>query len=172
MEGTPIAALATFIAGRFSATYNAVDVGITRQGHEIEITLKQETINESDLYGLTTVDAVVRGGDAFYQAEFREYKSGSISCFTQPFTAAAGGIFSTAKPIGGLASGLAQALVMTATANTPAAATPATLTASLALLAEGYPVKLLFDSRLRPVPIRMQLYPSVSTGTGTWYTQT
>lgn len=172
MEGTPIPSLGTFISGAFTGTYNAVATGMTRQGHEIEFTLKQETINESDLYGLTTIDAVLRGGDCFYQAEFREYKAGSLACFTTPFTGAVGGVFSAAEPIGRLATGEALALVLTSVAATPAVATPATLTASQALLAEGYPVKLLYDSRLRPVPIRMQLYPSVSTGTGTWFTQT
>ena len=167
-----MAALGVFVAGAYTGTYNGVATGMTRQGHELEFTLKQETINESDLYGLTTIDAVLRGGDCFYQAEFREYKAGSLACFTTPFTGSVGSIFSAAKPIGRLASSEALALVLTSVANTPAAATPATLTASQALLAEGYPVKLLYDSRLRPVPIRMQLYPTVSGGTGSWFSST
>lgn len=145
---------------------------MTRQGVEIEIVCKNETINESDLYGLTTIDSVLRGQDAFIQAEFREYRAGSISCFTTPGTGTLGQLFSAAAPIARLASSVAGAYVATAVANTPAATTPATLTAPLALLAEGYPVKILLDSRLRPVPIRMQLYPSVSGGVGAFFSTT
>lgn len=128
-------------------------------------------IDETDLYGMSTIDAVVRGGDAFYQANFREYKAGSLTQFTTPFGGTLGLLVNAANPIGVLASGLAKALVLTSTTGTPAAAAPATLTASKALLAENYPVKLLFDSRLREVPIRMRLYPYVSTDT-IWFSTT
>lgn len=134
--------------------------------------LKQQTINESDLFGLSTIDAVLRGGDCFYQAEFKEYRAGSLSCFTKPFTGTIGQLYSAANPIGRLATAAGAALVLTAVANTPAAATPASLTAAVALLAENYDVRLLFDSQLRPVPIRMQLFPQDSAGTGTWFSTT
>ncbi len=155
--------LATLIAGRMSATYNSVDVGITRQGHEIEIQLKAEMIDESDLYGLSTIDALLRGGDAFYSATFREYKAGSISVLTRPFGGTLGLLTNAANPMGVLASDKAQALVLTATANTPAASSPASLTASKALLAENYPVKIVHDSRLKELPVRMRLYPYASS---------
>lgn len=164
-------ALGTFIAGRMSAVYNAVDVGITRQGHEIEIQLKAELIDETDLYGLSVIDAILRGGDAFYNAVFREYKAGSISCLTTPFTGTLGVLTSAAAPLGTLASDKALALVLTATTGTPAAAAPATLTASKALLAENYPVKIISDSRLKELPIRMRLFPYVSTNT-IWFSTT
>jgi len=154
--------LGTFIAGRMSAAYNSVDVGMTRQGHEIEVQLKADLIDETDLYGLTMVDAVMRGGDAFYNAVFREYKAGPISILTRPFGGTLGLLTNAANPIGTLLSDKAQALVLTATAGTPAALTPATLTASKAILAENYPVKIVHDSRLKELPIRMRLFPYVS----------
>ncbi|HYH63263.1 MAG TPA: hypothetical protein VD866_01050, partial [Urbifossiella sp.] len=150
-------ALATLIAGRMSGVYNSVDVGITRQGHEVEIQLKAEVIDESDLFGLSMIDAIHRGGDAFYNAVFREYKAGSISILTRPFGGTLGLLTNAANPMGVLLSDKAQALVLTATASTPAALTPATLTASKSILAENYPVKIVHDSRLKELPIRMRL---------------
>lgn len=163
-------ALDTLISGAYSGTYNAVAVGITRQGFDLDMTVKQEMIDESDAYGLTTIDWIYRGGDAFLQWTSRAYKAGSYAPFW-PF-GALGVIATTAAPISRLASAIAAATVLTAVANTPAAATPATLTAPLALLAPNYNGKLLFDSRLREVPVRQQLLPSLSSGTLTWFTQT
>lgn len=165
-------ALGTLISGRYSAAYDAVDAGMTRQGHEIEVSLKQEMVDESDLYGLSVIDAVLRGGDCFYQANFREYKAGSLGIFTAPFGGTLGLLANAANPLGVLASNLAKALVLTSTTGTPAAAAPATLTASKALLAENYPVKLLFDSRLREVPVRMRLYPYTNSTDTIWFSTT
>lgn len=159
-------ALDTLVAGAYTGTYNAVATGLTQKGYEFEQTFKTELIDETDIWGLTTIDAVYRGGDAFLQYESRTYKAGS----TTPFApwGAIGTISTTAAPIGRLASAVASATVLTAVANTPAAAAPATLTAALSLLAENFQGKLLFDSRLRNVPIRLRLYPSLNTGTLTW----
>jgi hypothetical protein len=83
-----------------------------------------------------------------------------------------GVIFTAAAPIARLASAVAAAMVLTSTANTPAAASPASLTGSLSILAPNYPGSLLFDSRLREVPVRLALLPSVNSGTGTHFTTT
>lgn len=165
-------ALGTFIAGRYSATFNAVDVGMSRQGFELEFRFKQEEIAESDLFGLTTIDMIMRGADAFLRATLKEYKTGSLAALWQIGGAALGKIASAAVPIGVLASSLAQALVLTSTAATPAAAAPATLTGSLACLAPNYNPRIIFDSRLREVPIEMILLPSLSGGNLTVFSTT
>lgn len=165
--------LGTFVAGAYSSAYNSVACGITRLGYEIEITLKQETLNETDKYGLSTIDAVLRGGDCTLMAEFREYRAGSISAMTRPFTGTLGGLLTAASPIGRWATDVAVPLVLTSTPATTAVASPATLTASYALLAEGYPTKILMDSRLRNVPIKFQLYPwEYPSGTVSWFLTT
>lgn len=164
--------LGTFIAGRYSATFNAVDVGMSDQGFELEFRFKQEEIAESDLFGLSTIDMILRGADALLRASLKEYKTGSIAALWPIGGGTLGKIASTAVPIGILASGMAQALVLTSTANTPAAAAPATLTASKACLAPNYNPKILFDSRLRRVPIEMILLPSLSIGDLTVFTTT
>lgn len=172
LEGGWHMPLGTFIAGRYSATYNAVNVGITRQGYTLEITPKEEMINETDAYGLSTIDWIIRGGDCFLQYVSREYMAGSLAPLVRNFTGTLGGMQAAASPVGRLASNVAQSMVLTAAAGTPAAAAPATLTALLSLLAPGYNTQILFDSRLREVPVRLQLLPNDVTGTLSWFTTT
>lgn len=164
-------ALGTFIAGRYAGTWNSVDVGITRDGYDLSMMAHQELVNKSDAYGDSLIDTVTRGGDVSISFESKEYKAGS----TAPFWPFAGGslgrMYNGANPIGVLGSAVAQAFVLTATANTPAAAAPATLTASKALRAPG-DARLRFDSSLRHVPIRLICFPSESGGVGTWFTTT
>lgn len=161
-------AMETFVAGAYGGTYNAVGVGITGGGFEYEQTMKQEVIDESDVHGGTTMDYIYRGGDAYLSFECLGYKAGS----TTPFWPWGGGSIhvgsTTAAPIGRLASATAQAFVLTATANTPAAAAPATHTGPNAILAPNFNGKLLFHSKLRKVPIRLQYLPYVSGGGFYW----
>lgn len=159
----------TFIAGAYTATYNAVDTGVTKQGYDLSQSAKAEMIDETDVYGRSTIDWVYRGGDAFLQFSSRAYKAGSVTPFW-PY-GALGVISTTAAPIGRLASNIAAAMVLTATANTPAAAAPASLTANLSLLAPNFDARILFDSRLREVPVRLQLLPFSSSGIK-WFTMT
>lgn len=162
-------ALDTFIAGAYSASYAAADVGVSRTGYDLQHTPKAEMVDETDAYGLSTVDWIYRGGDAFVNFTSRAYKAGSIAAFW-PY-GALGVISTSAAPIARLASAIAGAFVLSATANTPAATSPASLTANLALLAPNFDARLLYDSRLRDVPCRLQLLPFSSSGIK-WYTLT
>lgn len=169
-------ALDTFVAGAYTATYNAVAVGLTRSGFTLAATPKYERINESDLYGETLIDGVFRGADCTLEWVSRAYKAGSVSPFWpfgNTFTAGDLGVIATPTvPISSLMSDLAKAVVLTAVANTPAhivgtatpKAGPLTLTAPKATLAPDFDARLLFDSKLREVPIKLQLLPVLSTG--------
>lgn len=157
-------ALGTLIAGHSTGTLASVALGMTRQGYELEVVQKQEPVDESDVFGLSTIDWVIRGADCFMSAMFKEYKAGPISAIWGPWAAGAiGKLMTSSTPMSRLASDTAAALVLTAAANTPAAATPASLTASKALLAPGYNPKILFDSRLRELPMRLMLLPYSSS---------
>ena len=160
-------ALATFVSGRYSCTWNAVDLGITdNDGWDLSWQYPVEAINSTDQYGMTWVDGVYQGvSDVFLQANGLEYKAGPLAAAT-PFatmtpTGASGLSLGT---IGILVSGVAKALTLTATAGTPAAASPATLSATLAVWAENYPVHLLMNPKLRKFPIRMRILPYSATG--------
>ena len=123
-----MSALGTFIAGKYDGTYNAVAIGMTEQGFDLAMSLKQEAIDESDAYGNTLLDYIYRGGDCKIVCDSKEYKAGSVAPFW-PWGAL--GVHSTAAaPLGRLASSVAAALVLTSAANTPAAAAPASLTAT------------------------------------------
>ncbi len=141
--------LDTFISGRYTNTYNAVDVGITDQGIELQQESGAENIEESDAYGTTLIDWVYRGGRVSLQFMSKAYKAGSTTPFW-PWSA-----LGRLGVIGRLASDVASATVLTATTGTPAAAAPATLTAGKSILAPNNPATLLFNSKLRQVPVRL-----------------
>lgn len=163
-------ALDTIIAGRYSGTFNAVDVGITQNGYELEQGSSAEMVDETDAYGGSAIDAVYRGGNVFLTFESKAYKAGSITPFW-PW-GALGTMLTAAAPLGRLASAVASAMVISAVAATPAAAAPATLTGPLAILAPNQSARLLYNSKVRNVPVRLQFFPSNSAGTVTWWTQT
>lgn len=160
-------ALDTFIAGRYSGTYNSVDVGITEEGYELQQDAKAQLINSSDAVGDSIIDFVYRGGDVYLQFESKAYKAGSYTPFW-PW-----GALGVMGVIGRLASDVAAAMVLTSVAGTPAVATPATLTATKSILAPNNPARLLYNSKLRTVPVRL-LFLAYDSGGGAikWFTQT
>lgn len=165
-----MAAIGTFIDGAYTATYNAVGIGITEAGFDLMQTVTEEVINESDQLGGSLLDYFYRGGSCQVRCDSKEYKPGSVAPYW-PF-GAMGQMRSTAIPIGVRASTIAKALVMTSTPNTPAAAAPASLTAAMSVLAPGQNSTLNFNSKLRRVPIFLQLLPDEQAGGTFWYTTT
>ncbi len=158
------------IVGEYVVTYNSVAIGIL-EGDAGLPTLSQmtkaEPIANTSKYGKSTLDAIYQGADWFAQFTCLEYKAGPLAAFW-PFHATLGhmGI------IGRLYFDLALPLVLTSIAGTPAATTPATLTATRAILAPGFNTQLLFGPTLRKVPIRLQLLPFDVGGAPSWFTQT
>lgn len=147
-------ALETEVAGAYVHTYNAVATGITSEGYELQQGSFAQSITPTDAYGESTIDLVYRGGDVYIQYESIAYKAGSITPFW-PWGSALGimGI------IGRLASAVAAASVLTATTGTPAASAPSTVTTTLSILAPNNPAKLLYNSKLRTVPVRLLVLP-------------
>jgi hypothetical protein len=158
-------ALDTFIAGAYTGTYNAVDVGVTEQGYELQQESHAQEIGPSDAYGESVIDLVYRGGRVHLQFESKAYKAGSTTPFW-PW-----GSLGVMGVVGRLGSNVAAAQVLTATASTPAAASPASLTATLSILAPNNPARLLFSSVLRTVPVRLLCLP-FSSGGIKWFTTT
>lgn len=160
--------LETLVAGRYGGTYNSVDVGITEDGYRIQQDSSAFPVNNTDAYGDSMIDFIYRGGNAFMIYNSIAYKAGAITPFWPWGTL--GVMFTSAAPLGRLASAVAAAMVITAVANTPAAAAPASVTAPLAILAPNSNLELLYTSKLRTVPTRLQLLPSLNTGTASWFT--
>ena len=165
-------ALETLVAGYYSHTYNSVATGITREGYRLEQQVREELVDETDLYGNSIIDFVYRGGNVYLEYLSKAYKAGAITPFW-PW-GALGEMFATATPIGRLASAVAAAAVLTATANTPAATSPATLTGTKAILAPGQSGSLSYNSKIREVPTRLILLPydTGSNGSIRWFAMT
>ncbi len=158
----------TIIVGPYNVTWNSVTVGMM-EGEQGVPTLRQMTkakrVDNTDRYGQTLLTAIDLGVE--YEAHYTcmEYRAGSIAAFW-PF-----GTFGRLGVIGKLYDAMAAPLVFTAVSGTSAAATPATLTAALAILSPGYDAQLLYGPMVRTVPIRQSLLPYTS-GVVLFFTQT
>lgn len=175
-------ALDAFVAGRYLGTYNAVDVGSTDEGYEIQQESAWENITPSDAWGDSIVDGVYRGGNVHIQFLSKAFKAGSTTPFWPWETI---GVMQTyggaaVTPIGRLASAVAQAMALTnvpGTAyNTTGALVIATLTATKSILAAGFSANILFNSKLRKVPVRLMCLPTEATVSSatktTWFVTT
>ena len=152
-------ALGTFIGGAYTSTLATVALGMTTEGFALQFEPKQNNIERSDVFGDMFLDYWLRGCNYYLEAEYMEWKAGPLSAAHPMGTIGVQGV------IGRLASDVAGALVMTSTTGTPAAATPATLTASKAIIAPGSNPLSRWDSRLRTLPVRMIFLP-VDVGAG------
>ena len=167
-------ALGTFVAGRYTSTYNAVAMGMCKDGFELEQDFELDEISETDAWGGSVIDGIFRGGNSFVQFTCEEYAAGALGAFW-PLGTLGTLVTPTTMPIGVLASTLAKALVLTAVTGTPAAGATGlgvTFTASNALLAKNFNGKLLLNSKLREVPVRQRLYPYLNTTPYVFFTMT
>lgn len=150
------------ISGPYSVTFGGVATGIfvgDAGVPTLEMTVHGEPINRTDYWGRSLINNIFMGIDWRFLATLQEYRVGSIATFT-PFAA-----LGQLGVVGRLYYDLASALVLTAVTGTPAATAgaPNTLTASKAVLAPEFPIKLLFGPQARTVPIALQLLPYVIT---------
>lgn len=164
-------ALGTFIAGAYSATYNpgggAADIGIMEQGYQIGITYAKELIAQTDKFASTVIDAVFQGVSAvMVNCISLEYKNAVLAAmFPYQGTAmtATGASYFDLGTIGVLDTNEAGTLILTATANTPAASSPITLTASETIIRENHELQWALTSALRKIPLSFRLYPYLDT---------
>lgn len=169
-------ALGTFIAGRYSSTYASQSLGLMEEGYTLSYSFGLENIDNTDAYGIgTVVEQVYQGANVFCAMTCKEWLS-PILAAAQPFgatwTATGTSSFTLGLP-GRLASAIAGSLVLSSTANTPAALSPATLTAADAILAENHNVELMFSPKHRKVPLRFRLLPYlVGSATITFFSVT
>ena len=166
-------AIGSFLAGPYTSTYNAQVVGLTKEGWRIRQNTHAQEINGSDVYGESLIELINRGLTAEGEAVGLEYgRPGGRAAFMPWGTF--GQVFALATPVGMLGSDNAQALVLTAVANTTANAAPGpvTFTASKSILKPGANLDLMFDSRLREMPISLVFLPTLVGGVPTFATTT
>ena len=153
----------SFIAGRYVITYGAVAIGQVRDPNLEHFVNKQLIVGDN--FGTSPQDAVLQGMEAFVDFTLMEFDSpGALDLFW-PYD----NVMGLPGVVGRLdvQNTIARALVMAPLAGTPAADVTAgpdnsaltTFNAAYAVLAEGFPVRMLKAPALREIPIRLRLYP-------------
>lgn len=149
----------SFIAGHYDATWGdtPVDIGTTREGFRLLETHHAEMIVTDD-FGDAPVDGVQRGTEARLSLDYVDYTLMAAPLYAQN---PAG----TNDNVGKLLTGLAEQLVLTAVAGTPAfliAGGIKTLTAIKAIVVSD--LETLMAARVRQGPCTFHLLPDPATG--------
>lgn len=152
----------SFIAGQYTVTLGGSTVGQLADGIALEHQAFKRLIT-GDNFAESPQDAVFRGMSLFAAYTLLEYNATSARAAFWPY----GSTYLTMGVVGRLDSALIAQLILTAASGTPAASTPASVTLPKAILAEGFPVSILFRPDLREVPIRQRIYPDASGVFGT-----
>lgn len=154
----------SFIAGQYTATLAGSTMGQIKAGLTVEHTVFKRLIT-GDNFGQTPQDAVFQGMQVFIQYVLLEYNQTKTAAAMWPY----GSTYLTMGVVGrtDVGSSVVGQLILTAVSGTPASAAPASVTLPSAILAEGYPVGLLFGVDLREIPIRQRVYPNSSGVFGT-----
>lgn len=168
----------TFIAGAFSATYNAAlggagaqSLGTVEDGFDLEEINYAERVIGDNL-GESTQEHVNRGKDVFLSAVFIEADLSAVMRAIHPYVnVSAIGLQGAVNQPGLLGTNFAGILTLTAFAGTTAAAAMTSLTARKAVLAPNQSIRRLHASRLRKIPIRFQLLPYVVSNVTYYYEQ-
>jgi hypothetical protein len=134
-------------------------IGATNRGYTMHSQMDAEIV-QGDIWGGSVADIVYRGGNMTLEWDSIAFKAGSVVPFW-PW-----GILGSMGSIGRLGSVVGGSIVLVAAPGTPAAGTPAigqiiinALTAPNAILHEQYAAQMIFDSRLRKLPIKLRLLP-------------
>jgi len=152
------------IAGPYTSTHGGSAFGFIEDGFDLEFSADSKDLITGDNKGGSVQDGVYRGGQCFIGFTMMEYDLAEVRAMLWPY-----GVLGELGQVGRLDSNLASALVLTNTAGTPAFGQPTSFTANLAILAENFPVRLLFASRARRMPIRLRLLPFDDAGTTRWF---
>jgi hypothetical protein len=143
-------------SGPYTGVFNSVDLGFTIEGYRYAVRFLKQLIDRTDLYGMTLIDSVHQGANAQLSYRSRTYDAAANGPVS-PYGAYV--VSNAANPIGSNDRSKSKPIVLTSTANTPAAAAPATWTSLNAILSENFPVETLFDSQAREVPVQLNLLP-------------
>lgn len=159
--------MGNFVAGPYTATYNAKALGQTAEGFTISHQFLKRLV-QGDAYGQTPQDAVYQGREQFVSARFIEAMEAGVRDLVEPYADVPETPYYLGRPgvldvrgVGGSSpQAIAKSLVLTAIAGTPAANDgPATATFLRSILAEGQAVDVLLGPDLREVPVRLRVYP-------------
>lgn len=169
-----MATLVTNRPGVFSATWNAVALGITSSdGFKLKYKQSRIAVNDTNLYGDTLVDGIYRGLTGVQMLVTLKEWNAAIQTMIWPHGAASpaamDGVLGT---VGKRISDFALPLVLTAAAGTPAAAlshggvaTANTFTAGMATLSDQNDIEMLFGAVQTDIPVLLDLLLYDDSGT-------
>lgn len=155
----------SFIAGPFTATLGGLSLGITENGFEVENIAYGDPVRGDNL-GDSIQDSVYRGLDIYLNFILQEWNAAAAAVAYWPYA-----VWGQSGQVGRMDQDIATALVLTVVAGTRAVANPNTLTFTKSILAKNFPVKKIFASRHRNVPLRHQVLPAsqAQSGNHTWF---
>jgi hypothetical protein len=157
--------LGNFIGGPYTLVHGStpVSVGLLQDGIRITTEFSLAPFS-GDQYGDSVLGAFYRGGNTFVSFGGLEYTSMLPSVFQQS-AGTPGRMGLVGREI---ESQFAQPVVASAVSGTPAATSPATVTASKAGMTGQANWEMA--SRLRTLSVQMQLFPYTASGNVVWYT--
>lgn len=162
---------ALFVAGAYTATYNAKALGQTADGFRLSHQFFKRLIT-GDIAGDSPQDAVYRGREQNISFRCIEADAAGIPDMIDPYAGTVGtpwtmgqiGLLDVRGQGSGSPTSRALSLILTAVTGTSAANdTQATFTFPLSIIAENFPVEILLAADLREYPARMRIYPNMST---------
>lgn len=154
------------VSGPYIGVWNSAALGTQNDDGFVLIgTYQGQEINQSDLYGMTLMEAIWRGLN--WRIRFRglEWNKPGILSAMQAFGssgAAATTFTPTLQSIGDRWSKFSQALVLTAVLGVYPPTIPTTLTALSAVIAPQSNVENMMTSKMREAPLEMVLLPYIA----------
>lgn len=162
---------ANFIAGAYTVTYNSKAVGQVADGFRLSHTFFKRLVR-GDIMGETPQDAIYRGREELLAFRLIEADEAGVPDLIDPYAATVGtpwtlgqvGLLDVRGAGTGSPTPRTKSLVMTAVTGTAAYSdTQQTVTLPKSIVAENFPIELLFAADLREIPMRMRIYPDNST---------
>lgn len=155
------------VSGPYTATWQAFPLGTQNDdGYVLKGTYQGQEINQSDVYGMTLVEAIWRGLNWKLAFKGLEFNKSGILASMQAFGSTSGapptGLTPTLANIGARFTAFAQALVLTAILGNPPSFVQ-TLTANSAIVAPQSNVEYMLTSKMREAPFEMVLLPYATT---------
>lgn len=169
--------LGTMVAGAYTSLYTAPSdsarsLGMTQEGFRLRWQYNTDDVDNTDTYGQGTwIEGFYQGLNFWVGGVFKEYIQGSLNAVL-PYQSTGGALFAPTGVntfklgvVGRAASAVGGQLVLTATAGTPAASSPASATFALVIQDKGNPVELLLGPTHRMLAFMLRVIPTTSSGT-------
>ena len=136
------------IAGHYTATWNGSSIGSTATGFALHETHHKEDVHSDD-YGDAPIDGIQQGTECEITLDFIDYDLILAAEYAQNTQGSAN------PNVGHTLTSLAQALVLTPVAGTPAASLVWTFTKAIVIS----DIETLLSAKLRQGPCRFKCYP-------------